>query len=461
MNKASDLPFAPYEVAVTRPLPLLSREQREQVLEDSGYNSYSIPQNKILIDLKTDGGTGALSSVQVASLLELSNLEASTFDLSPQGSVRMPRFVEQIGEYFGFPFAVACNMGRAAERLYYGRHTERLKDAIVPGNMLFTSTRFQIESRGGKVEDLTCSAADDIASAEPFKGNFDIDKLRETIERAGARPHPAIPFVGVELCVNGFAGHPIALRNIEQIKEVLTPHGIPLVIDACRLLANSRLIQLSEPAYANSSIRDIVKKTLSFADACTFSASKEFGVRALGAVFLRDKKMFEDITFQSMIEGVQAETGSINALSFTIEEAFASDQYAASRVAETQRFWELLRAKGVPVVNPAGGYAVYIDLHAYCPELGPDDHAPYALAAHVYRESGIRIGRGYFPSPRQVAKGIDLMRLCVPPRRYSTEHYAYVADVLAETFKSRSSIRPLRIAPDPTRIKFDTRYVPA
>lgn len=457
MKNATLPPFAPYEIAVTRPLPMLTREAREQVLSEAGFNCFSIPQDKVLIDLKTDGGTGALSTVQVASLLELTNLEATTFDLSPHSSVRMPRFVAQVSDLFGFPFVVPCNMGRAAERLYYGRYTDRLKDSVVPGNMLFTSTRFQIESRGGRVEDLTSSAAEDLSSDEPFKGNLDVDKLRETIERAGPKQ---IPFVGVELCVNGFAGHPVSLRNIEQIKAVLEPHGIPLVIDACRLLANSRLIQMFEEGCSSLSIREIVKKTLSFADACTWSAGKEFGVRALGAVFLRDKKQFDDMTFQSMIEGVQPETGSINALTFTIEEALGSDHYAAARVAETQRFWEQLRAREVPVAHPSGGHAVYLDLHAYCPDFAPEDNAANALAAHVYRESGIRIGRGYFPTPRQVAKKIDLMRLCVPPRRYTTEHYAYVADVLANAYASRASIRPLKVVPEAAKSKFDTRYVP-
>ncbi len=453
------LPFPPYEIAVTRRLPLLDVEAREQVLRDAGYNSYAIPQDKILMDLKTDGGTGALSSTQVSSLLELATLEASTFDLSPQSSPKMPRFVEQAGELFGFPYVVACNMGRAAERLYYSRYSERLKDGVVPGNVLFTSTKFQVESRGGRIEDLTCVEADDLSSSHPFKGNIDVDRLTATIKEVGAS---RIPFVGIELCVNGFAGHPIALGNIEQVKKVLEPHGIPLVIDACRLLANSRLIQMFEDVCKGMSIREIVKKTLSFADGCTWSASKEFGVRALGAVFLRDKKQFDDITFQSMIEGVQAQTSSIHALTFTIDEAFDADEYAGSRVAETQRFWELLRARGVPVVHPAGGYAVYLDLHAYCSALGPDDNAPYALAAHVYRESGIRIGRGYFPSPRQIAKRIDLMRLCVPPRRYTTEHYSYAAAALAEAYAKRASIRPLRVVPsDPTQSRFDTRYAPA
>jgi tyrosine phenol-lyase len=441
----------PYDMAVVRPLRQTTRAEREAALREAAYNTELLRQDMIYVDLKTDSGLSAWSVTHAASLLGGETLEAGV-ELAVEGSAAFGALSRRFSEYFGFPFVVPCTQGRAAERLWARLHVR--EGSVVPGNMLFPSTRYHIESNGGKVIDVIRQSAYDPYAEDAFKGNLDLDKLRAVFEEHGKEK---IPCVYVELCVNACGGHPVSLENLKQLRSFLQPLGVPLFLDASRIVENSYLVQTREAAYHERSIAEIMRETCSYADACTLSAQKDFLVRDGGFIGTRDEKSYQRAYFQTFLDGAQPSVPTLERLALSLHEVCRSDAYVASRGEQVRYLFAKLVANKLPVLRPSGGHGVFLDINRFLPHVPAANFPAEALAAHVFVLSGIRLTKGPPPTEAQNARGISLLRLAIPSRRYLPAHMDDVAQVLAYAYSQKAHILGLKRVEQPGR----SRYAPA
>ena len=437
----------PYEVAVVRPLRQTTLNEREKALQAAYYNTEVLPQEMIYVDLKTDSGVSSLSTAQLSKLIGAGALE-SGMEMAPEGNKAFVSLSENFHKLFGFPYMVPVSQGRAAERICAKMHVK--EGSVVPGNMLFPSTRFHIESNGGKVVDVICDEAHDLYSAQLFKGNVDLNKLEAVFKEHGEK----VACVYVELCVNSCGGHPVSLANLKEIKAVAGAHKIPLFLDACRILENSYLIKQREPGYQDRSIQAIVHETCSCADGLTMSALKDFLVPAGGFVAMRDEAGYQKASAQNFLNGSQAPSAAMEAISTAMQEIFAHDSYIASRVEQVNYLWRRLK-DGIPLVHPPGGHGVFIDAKSFLPHVPAESFPVEALAAFIYHMSGIRTTKGPPLAPSQNARGVELVRLAVPARRYLQGHMDDVAEAIQYAYARRDDIKGLKRVEKPGRSRFE------
>ena len=412
------------------------RDERQAALRSACYNTELISPELIYIDLKTDSGVSAFSTDQMAKLLGAGSLESGV-EMAPEGSPAFTSLSEKFRKYFGFPHVLPVTQGRAAERLWAKLHVK--PGSIVPGNMLFPSTRFHIESNGGKVLDVIAGAAHDLASVAPFKGDIDLAKLTAALQEHEGQ----VACVYVELCVNACGGHPVSLRNLKAVKDAASDHNVPLFLDACRILENSYLIKQREPGYENHSLAQIVRETCDLADGCTMSALKDFSVFAGGFIGARDEAAYQKVYAQSFLDGVQPPSAVMAALGVAFDELLSSDAFAASRVQQVNYLWQRLN-ETVPVLRPAGGHGVFIDVARFLAHVPKENFPAEALAAFVYEASGIRLTKGPPLAPSQTARGVELLRLAIPARRYLQSHMDDTADAVLHAYAHREEIQGLR-----------------
>jgi len=438
----------PYEIAVVRPLRQTTPEQREVALKAACYNTELLPQDMIYVDLKTDSGVSSISTLQLSRLMGFGPLE-SGMEMAAEGNRAFTLLRESFQKIFGFPYMVPVSQGRAAERVWTKIHVK--PDTLVPGNMLFPSTRMHIESSGAQVVDVISEAAHDLHCDEPFKGDVDLDKLEAIFKDQGRE---RVSCVYVELCVNSCGGHPISLRNLKAVKGIAAAHEVPVFLDACRILENSYLIQRREPGYGHRSIQEIVQETCSLADGCTMSALKDFLVPAGGIIGMRDGASYQKAYIQSFFNGSQPPSTAMDAMCTALQEIFSGDAYVARRVEQVNYLWCQLEGK-IPVVAPSGGHGVFIDAKGFLPGLPAEHHPAEALAAFVYHRSGIRLTKGPPLAPSQSKRGIQLLRLAVPARRYLQAHLDDVAEAVLYAYAHRDKIKGLKRIEKPGRSKYD------
>ena len=437
----------PYEIAVVRPLKQTTLAEREAALRAAFYNTELIPQDMIYVDLKTDSGVSSSSTAQLAKLAGLGPLE-SGMEMAPEGSAAFVALAERFQKIFGFPQMVPVVQGRAAERIWARLH---VKDgAIVAGNMLFPSTRFHIESNGGKVIDVISESAHDLSSAQLFKGDVDLDKLAAVFKEHGAQ----VCCVYVELCVNSCGGHPVSLGNLKKVKAMAEAHQVPVFLDACRILENSYLIKQREPGYQNRSLQELVQETCRLADGCTMSALKDFLVQAGGIIAMRDHASYQKASIQNFLGGSQPTGAAMEAMADALEEIFASESYVTSRVEQVNYLWRRLK-DGIPILKPAGGHGVFIDAKSFLPHVAAENCPAEALAAFIYHVSGIRATKGPPLAPSQTARGVELLRLAVPARRYVQGHMDDVAEAVQYAYSRRGEIKGLKKLEKPGRSRFE------
>ena len=441
----------PYEIAVVRPLKQTTLREREAVLREAHYNTELIPQEMVYVDLKTDSGVSSFSTGQVATAMGAEALE-TTPEMAPEGNRALRSLSDRFRELFGFPFVVPCTHGRAAERIWAKIHVR--EGSVVPGNMLFPSTRFHIESNGAKVIDVITEDAHDLYSEHPFKGNVDIKKLAALLKEYGPE---RVSCVYVELAVNSCGGHPVSLANLKEVQSLARAHGVPLFLDGCRILENSYLVKQREAGYQNLSIPEIVRETCSLADGCTLSALKDFLVPTGGFIGIRDAKSFQRAYVQNFFDGTQLAGSAMDAISTALAEISASPLYVSSRVEQVNYLWLRLKG-GIPVLCPPAGHAVYIDVKSFLPGLSPERHPAEALAAFVYSISGIRLTKGPPLAQSQTSRGIELLRLALPARRYVQGHVDDVAEALFYAHSRRDEIQGLKRLESPERSKYDPPF---
>ena len=440
----------PYEIAVVRPLRQTTISEREDALKAAFYNTELIRQELIYIDLSTDSGVSSLSSGQLAAFTGASGLEPG-MGLAAEGSRAFQSLKEQFQTIFGFPYLVATTQGRAAERIWTKLHVK--PNGVAAGNMLFPSTRMHIEMNGSKVVDVISEAAHDLDSTELFKGNVDLKKLETVFKEQGEK----ICCVYVELAVNSCGGHPVSLGNLKEVKVLAAAHQVPLFLDACRIFENSYLIKQREPGYQNRSIQEIVRETCDLADGLTMSALKDLLVPMGGLIGTRDPANYQKATMQGFLDGVQPSGSALEMMSVALREIFAAESYVAGRVEQINYLWRRLNG-GVSLVQPPGGHAVFIDVKKFLPHVAPENHPTEALAAFLYHMSGIRVTKGPPAAPSQVQRGVELLRLAVPARKYLQGHMDDTAEAVLYTYAHRKEIKGLKKIDKPGGSKYAPSY---
>jgi tyrosine phenol-lyase len=371
--------------------------------------------------------------------------------LAAEGSRAFQSLKEQFQAIFGFPYVIATTQGRAAERIWSKLHIK--PNGVAAGNMLFPSTRMHIEMNGAKVVDVISETAHDLDSTELFKGNVDLTKLEAVFRVQGE----TVCCVYVELAVNSCGGHPVSLGNLKAVKVLAAAHQVPLFLDACRIFENSYLIKQREPGYQNRSIQEIVHETCDLADGLTMSALKDLLVPLGGLIGTRDPASYQKAAMQGFLDGVQPPGSALEMMSVALREIFAAESYVAGRVEQINYLWRRLNGS-VPLVQPPGGHAVFVDVKKFLPHVAPENHPAEALAAFLYHMSGIRVTKGPPAAPSQVQRGVELLRLAVPARKYLQGHMDDAAAAVNYAYAHREEIKGLKKIDKPGRSKYDPSY---
>lgn len=433
----------PFRIKSVEPIRKTTRQQRAKLLEAAGYNLFLIASEDILIDLLTDSGTGAMSSEQWAAVMR--------GDESYAGSPSFRRFRESVQAIMGFRHVIPTHQGRAAERILFNVMCK--KGDVVPNNTHFDTTRANCEYAGAAAVDLPIAEALEPASRHPFKGNMDTAKLEELIGRAGAK---RVPLVMVTVTNNSGGGQPVSMANLRAVKEICARNKIPLYIDACRFAENAYFIKLREPGYEGKTPREIAQEMFRHADGCTMSAKKD-GLANIGGFLCTNDDVLaqQEKDLLILTEGFPTYGGlagrDLEAIAVGLNEALEED-YLNYRIASTAYLGNHIAGEGVPIVQPPGGHAVYIDARAFLPHIPPAQFPGVALAAELYIEGGIRsveIGTLMFGKPDEHGVEhpgpMDLLRLAIPRRVYTQSHIDYVVEVILEVWRRRERIRGLEL----------------
>jgi tryptophanase len=421
----------PFRIKSVEPIRGTSRAERQKLLEEAGYNLFLIASEAILIDLLTDSGTSAMSTEQWAAMMR--------GDESYAGSPSFMRFRDSVQGIFGLRHVIPTHQGRAAERILFNVMCE--KGDIVPNNTHFDTTRANCEFVGATAVDIPIPEAKEPSRVHDFKGNMDTAQLLALIAREGAK---RIPLVMLTVTNNSGGGQPVSMANIREVKQICKKHGIPLYIDACRFAENAYFIKLREPGYADKSPREIAREMFSYADGCTMSAKKD-GLANIGGFLCTN----DDILAQQekdlliLTEGFPTYGGlagrDLEAIAVGLNEAL-DEVYLRYRIASTAFLGNHISKEGVPIVQPPGGHAIYLDARAFLPHIPVSQFPGVALAVELYREGGIRsveIGSLMFGEHATM----DLVRLAIPRRVYTQSHIEYVVEVILEVWRQRAEIR--------------------
>ncbi|NWG13045.1 MAG: tryptophanase [Acidobacteria bacterium] len=450
----------PFKIKAVEKIRMTTLEERERILREAGYNLFLIPARDVLIDLLTDSGTAAMSSQQWAAMMD--------GDEAYAGSKSWFRFEETVRSIFGFNHVIPTHQGRAAERILFAS-TCRAGD-VVPNNTHFDTTRANIEYRGAEALDLVIPEGKEASTIHPFKGNMDAHALREVIGKKGKS---RIPLIMLTVTNNSGGGQPVSMQNIREISEIARSHGIPLYIDACRFAENAYLIKLREPGYASKPVRDIVREMFSYADGCTMSAKKDGLANIGGFLCTNDSRLAEqERDLLILTEGFPTYGGmagrDLEAVAAGLEEVLDED-YLNYRIVSTQYLGNHIARGGVPIVQPPGGHAVYIDARAMLPQIPPLKYPGQSLSCELYRWAGIRsveigsvmFGRRDPATGAEIPAAMELVRLAIPRRVYTQSHIDYVVEAILEVHERRSSLRGYRIARQALFLRhFSARFEP-
>jgi tryptophanase len=450
--------FEPFRIHSVEPLRLTTEEERRAAVREAGFNLFKLPARDVLVDLLTDSGTGAMSRDQWAAIQH--------GDESYAGSPSWFRFLTAVQELFPFEHVIPTHQGRAAERILFSVIGGPGK--VVPNNTHFDTTRANVEHTGAEAVDLPIAEARDPANLHPFKGNMDTEALSALLaERSGD-----VPAVFVTITNNSGGGQPVSLENLRAVRAVCDRYGVPLYLDACRFAENAWFIREREPGYGDTSVADIVRETASLADGMTMSAKKDPLANIGGWLALNDAELAERCrTLTILTEGFPTYGGlagrDLEAIAQGLTEAVDHD-YLRYRIRSTAYLGDGLVRNGMPVVQPFGGHAVYVDARALLPHIPPLEYPGQALAVDLYVAGGVRaceIGTVMFgrrPDGAEVPAAMDLVRLAVPRRTYTQSHIDYVIEVAAIVAGRASELGGYRITREPPALRhFTAQFEPA
>jgi tyrosine phenol-lyase len=449
----------PYRIKAVEPLHVPSRPQRAAAIEAAGYNTFLLRSRDVYIDLLTDSGTSAMSDRQWSAIM--------VGDEAYAGATSFYRLEEAVRDIYGFRYVVPTHQGRGAEHLISRILIK--PGQYVPGNMYFTTTRAHQELAGGIFADVIIDEAHDPQARHPFKGNVDLVKLQALVDRVGAA---SIAYVNVAVTVNMAGGQPVSLANLRQVHELCRRHGILLWCDACRLVENAFFIAEREPGQAGRPVAEIVREMMSYFDGCTMSGKKDPMVNIGGFLAMNDESVAQRAReLVVLFEGMPTYGGmagrDMEAMAVGIRE-MVDDQHIAHRVGQVRYLGQQLIDAGVPVVEPIGGHAVFLDARRFLAHLDQEQLPAQALAAELYLDSGVRsMERGIVSAGRDPKTGrnrqpkLELVRLTVPRRVYTDRHMDVAAESVIGLFTDRERIRGLRMVYEPPTLRFfNARFAP-
>jgi tyrosine phenol-lyase len=447
----------PFRIKSVESIRQTTRQQREKLLEAAGFNLFLIEADDIFIDLLTDSGTGAMSTEQWAAMMRS--------DESYAGSPSFRRFRQSVQAVTGYKHVIPTHQGRAAERILFSVMCK--PGDVVPSNTHFDTTRANCEYSGAEALDLPIPEALEPSCVHPFKGNMDIARLEETLQQVRPR---RVPLVMLTVTNNSGGGQPVSMANIKAVKAICSRHNVPLYLDACRFAENAYFIKLREAGYDVKTPREIAREMFSLADGCTMSAKKD-GLANIGGFLCTNDDALSEAEKELLIltEGYPTYGGlagrELDAIAVGLNEALEED-YLSHRIRSIAYLGKGIAAGGVPIVQPPGGHAIYIDARAFLPHIPPNEFPGSALAAELYLEAGIRsfeIGTLIFgkrddhgvehPGP------MDLLRLAVPRRVYTQSHFDYVIEAIRAVWCRREHIRGLQLTYQAPRLRhFTARF---
>jgi tyrosine phenol-lyase len=442
----------PFRIKVVEPIRMTTREAREAILREAGYNLFLVRAEDVLIDLLTDSGTGAMSSLQWSGVMR--------GDESYAGASSWYAFRDSLREITGFEHILPTHQGRASERILFELVGGPGK--VVPSNNHFDTTRANVEHSGARAVDLVIDEGRRPTGHHPFKGNMDVGKLEALIREVGAE---RIPLVMLTVTNNSGGGQPASLANIRAVREVCRRHGLPFFLDACRFAENAWFIKAREPGQGHRPVREIAREMFDLCDGATISAKKDGLVNIGGVLLLRDEGLCRRADeLLILTEGYVTYGGlagrDLEAMAQGFQEVLEED-YLRYRIRSIEYLGEKLLEAGIGIVEPPGGHAVYIDASRFCPHIPPERFPGQALACALYREAGIRsveigsvmFGGGGTPPP------MELVRLAVPRRVYTQSHIDYVCEAAIEVHRKRSELRGLEIVSAPPTLRhFTARF---
>jgi tyrosine phenol-lyase len=424
-------------------IQLPTKEKRQTLIEKAGYNVFRLKAEDVFIDLLTDSGTSAMSDNQWSGMLKTRQAYA--------GSNSYYALENAMEEIFGFKYFLPVHQGRAAENILFS--TMVSEGDYVPNNMHFDTTMANVKHNKGIPIDLAIEDAYDTQSILPFKGNMNIEKLSNLIKE---KKPEKIPLIMITITNNTGGGQPVSMQNIRRIHQVAKDFGIPFFIDACRFAENCYFIQQREEGYRTKSIKQIARELFSYADGCTFSGKKEALTNIGGMLCTNIKEAFMEFkNLLIVIEGFPTYGGmacrDLEAMAIGLHEA-VDDRYQAARHAQIEYFAKLLREGGVPIVEPVGGHAVYIDVNRFLPHIPPERFPAQALTVELYIQAGIRVaelGSSCFGKTDEktgefIPAKMELVRLAIPRRTYTNNHLKYVAASVIALLKNRNKIKGLK-----------------
>lgn len=442
--------YPPYKIKVVEHAPgaKLTRQERKQAIKRAGYNTFLLKSDEVYIDFLTDSGTSAQSDAQKAAL--------EMGDEAYAGSRSFYRMEQAVRNIFGYRYVVPAHQGRGAEHIM--SQLCIAPGQIVPNNLYFTTRRFHQEYAKGVWVDVAVAEAHDPRSVFPFKGNIDTEKLFRVIKRHGAEN---IAYISVEACVNMAGGQPFSLANLRAVRRISKKYRIPLYLDITRIFENAYFIRQREKGYAAKTVREITLEITALSDGCTMSAKKDGVVNIGGFCAMNNADFFRKAKEMAVVfEGLHTYGGmagrDMEALAVGLEE-FSEDAEVGYYVSQVAYLGKELRKRGIPIVVPVGGHAVFIDAKRFLPHIPQEQFPAQRLAAEIYIESGVRaMERGIVSGQhgREPYTGLELVRLAIPRRAYHREHLDIVAEGVAKVFRRRKSIRGLKMTYEPKSLRF-------
>jgi tyrosine phenol-lyase len=434
----------PFKIKSVEPIHLTTPADREVRLQGAGYNVFLLRAEDVLIDLLTDSGTAAMSAEQWAAIMR--------GDEAYAGSRSWYRFEAAVHDIFGFRHVLPTHQGRAAERILF---TVLCKPGdVVPNNTHFDTTRANVEAAGAEARDLVIPEGLVPSARHPFKGNMDVPRLEALIAEVGRE---RIPLCMLTVTNNSGGGQPVSMANVREVSALCREHGIPLYIDACRFAENAYFIKLREEGYADHAPTDIARELFSYADGCTMSAKKDGMANIGGFLATNDERLaLQERNLLILTEGFPTYGGlagrDLEAIAVGLREALDED-YLLYRITSTTYLGDHVSRAGVPIVQPPGGHAVYLDAAAFFPHIPALELPGQALVVELYREAGIRaveigtvmFGRRDPTTGAEIPAAMELVRLAIPRRVYTQSHVDYVVEAILNIWERRSEVRGYRM----------------